>query len=193
MDEREALRRICRGDEDALGAIIRRYAAYVNTVVRNIIGTYMSPEDCEEVSSDCFCTLWEHAGGIDPARLKPWLGSVARNAAKNKLRELGRELPLEEDEIDLISPSPEDETWEKEKRTLVRSAVLDMEWPEREIFLRHYYYCQNVERVAEEMGMNLSTVKTRLRRGRMKLKVKLFEGGLLSEDDDIRASRVHTG
>ncbi len=35
---------------------------------------------------------------------------------------------------------------------------------------------------AEEMGMNLSTVKTRLRRGRERLKDELKKGGYLDED-----------
>jgi RNA polymerase sigma-70 factor (ECF subfamily) len=45
-----------------------------------------------------------------------------------------------------------------------------MELPDREIFLRHYYYYQGVSRIAEEMDMNVSTVKTHLARGRQKLK-----------------------
>ena len=52
----------------------------------------------------------------------------------------------------------------------MREAVLAMPYPDREIFLRHYYYGQKLEAIAQEMDMNLSTVKTRLRRGREKLR-----------------------
>ena len=48
-----------------------------------------------------------------------------------------------------------------------------MEQPVREIFLRHYYYYQTVERIAGEMKLNPSTVKSHLRRGREKLRAIL--------------------
>jgi RNA polymerase sigma-70 factor (ECF subfamily) len=45
-----------------------------------------------------------------------------------------------------------------------------MTQPDQEIFLRHYYYCQSVAVIAEKMKMNPSTIKTRLKRGREKLR-----------------------
>ena len=48
---------------------------------------------------------------------------------------------------------------------------------DRELFVRHYYYGQTVARAAEEMELNLSTAKTRLRRGRERLKTFLQEVG----------------
>ena len=63
-----------------------------------------------------------------------------------------------------------------EKRELaaaVKRAVLEMGQPEKDIFLRSYYYYQSLEEIAEDMNIPLSTVKTKLRRGRMKLKQSL--------------------
>ena len=52
---------------------------------------------------------------------------------------------------------------------------------DREIFLRHYYYAQTVKEVALQMGMKESTVKTRLKRGRVKLKETLMREGFAHE------------
>ena len=57
---------------------------------------------------------------------------------------------------------------ERDRR--VREAVLSMTQPDQEIFLRHYYYFQSISVIAEKMEMNPSTIKTRLRRGREKLR-----------------------
>ena len=57
----------------------------------------------------------------------------------------------------------------KEQRLAVKQAVLSMPYPEREIFLRHYYYYQKTEDISREMNIPLSTVKTKLRRGRIRL------------------------
>ena len=73
----------------------------------------------------------------------------------------------------LDGATPETEVERREQQRLVSEAVLSMQWPEREIFLRHYYYGQKVSAIAEEMAMNPTTVKTHLRRGREKLRVVL--------------------
>lgn len=57
-----------------------------------------------------------------------------------------------------------------------RRAVDGMGEPDREIFLRHYYYCQSVADIAAALDMNANTVKTRLRRGRERLRAELSKG-----------------
>ena len=69
----------------------------------------------------------------------------------------------------LEGSNPEAVLEEKEKAKAVKRAVLRMHHPEREIFLRHYFYCQKIEIISEEMNIPLSTVKTKLRRGRARL------------------------
>ena len=65
--------------------------------------------------------------------------------------------------------NPEERIEEKERNRAVRWAVLQMPHPEKEIFLRHYYYCQKLDTISREMNLPLSTVKTKLRRGRASL------------------------
>lgn len=111
--------------------------------------------------------------------MKAWLAAVARNKAKTKLRQMGRELPLEEDILELPDENtPATAAEQAEERKLVRRAVEEMGEPEREIFLRYYYYAQSVREISREMRMNESTVKTRLRRGRMRLKTTLLRWGV---------------
>jgi len=66
-------------------------------------------------------------------------------------------------------------------REQVRQEVDSLPGPDREIFLRHYYYAQTVQEIARQMGLNESTIKTKLRRGRMKLKDILTREGFLRE------------
>ena len=175
MTEGKALRELKRGSEEALCFFIERYTPYVSTIIYNIIGAYMSTADIEEVSADVFFAFWQNAEKVRPDAVKGYLGTIARNRAKNKLRELGHDLPLEEAILQVEQLSPETEYEKKQLHAAVRRAVLAMGWPEREIFLRHYYYFQTLDTIAGEMGMNLSTVKTRLRRGRLRLKAALAD------------------
>lgn len=175
MTEAKALKELKRGSEEALGWFIDRYTPYVSTIIYNVIGAYMSQADIEEVSADVFFALWENAEKVRPGAVKGYLGTIARNRAKNKLRSLGQALPLEEEILQVEQLSPETVYEEKELRGTVRRAVLSMGWPEREIFLRHYFYFQSLDTIAGEMGMNPATVKTKLRRGRIRLKQALTD------------------
>jgi len=181
MTDNAALRAISRGDETALSLLIDRYAAYVGTVIYNIIGESMLREDIEESTSDVFLILWMNADKPQSNKLKEWLGAVARNKAKNKLRELHGSLPLDEDYISGSSAgvSPEITVTETEERQVVYQAVTSMKQPDREIFLRHYYGIQTIKRISMDMGMNESAIKVRLFRGREKLRKALAERGYI--------------
>ena len=89
-------------------------------------------------------------------------------------------MPLEEDILDLPGLSdPTTQLEQAEEQELVRRAVEALPEEEREIFLRHYYYTQPVKEISLTMSLNESTVKSKLRRGRMKLKEALMKGGAL--------------
>ena len=167
MTEATALRELKRGSETALIWFIDAYTPYVTAIIHGIIGEHMDMADVEEVASDVFFALWENAGKV--YSVKGYLGTMARNKAKNKLRDLTYDLPLEEQILVLEGGNPEDTMEEKERNRAVRRAVLQMRQPEKEIFLRHYYYCQKVDTISVEMNLPLSTVKTKLRRGRARL------------------------
>ena len=171
MSEETILRKMRDRDPAGLEALMDRYLPYVSAVVWNILRGSMSAEDGEETASDVFLAAWEQAGELRPGHVKAWLGAVARHKAKNKLRQAGRTLPLEDDVLDIPGPGdPAGELEQAEERALVRRAVFSLPEPEQEIFLRQYYYVQSVKEIAAAMELNESTIKTKLRRGRFKLK-----------------------
>lgn len=171
MKEETILRKMQAGDPAGLEVLMDRYLPYVSAVVWNILRGGMSPEDAEETASDVFLAAWKQAADLQPGRVKAWLGAVARHKAKNKLRQAGQTLPLEDDVLDIPGPGdPAGELERAEERSLVRRAVFSLPEPDQEIFLRYYYYVQSVREIAAAMDLNESTVKTKLRRGRFKLK-----------------------
>jgi len=174
-----ALRAIRCGETEALELLIDRYSAYVGTIVFNIIGSSMSREDVEEVTSDVFVTLWRNAEKPNGAKLKAWLGAVSRNAAKKKLREVVEYLPLEEEYFDTgNSDDIEHEIIVKEEANLIRRAMQTMTPPDDTIFLLHYYLLQPISQISEDLGLSVSAIKMRLSRGREKLRAMLEKGGI---------------
>ena len=173
MTDAKALTQLQTGDQQALEWFIGRYSAYVGTIVNSVLQGSMSQSDVEEVTADVFVTLWKSAEKLVPLNLKGYLSRVARSLAIRKLRERVQELPLDEDILILEEDALIEKLDKRERDQLVREAVLSMSQPDREIFLRFYYYCQSVSVIADKMQINPSTVKTRLRRGREKLRQAL--------------------
>ena len=187
LNEAKALALLKSGNQEALEWFIDKYSAYVGTVVNSILKDSMSHADVEEVTSDVFVTLWRSAEKLYPLNLKGYLSRVARSLSMQKLRERSQELPLDEDILILDDDSAFDRLEQQEQDALVRKAVYSMSQPDKEIFLRFYYYCQSVSTIAKQMQMNPSTIKTRLRRGRERLRQYLNNitestGGDLNEN-----------
>ena len=176
MDENSALQALCAGDEAALMWFIDRYTAYVATIINNMLLPRLTAADTEEAAADVFLALWKNAPPIKPGGVRAYLGGIARNKARDALRSLREELPLEEDVLSIPGPGPDEALTERELAERTRRAVELMPEPDREIFLRHYYYCQGVADIALALDMNANTVKTRLRRGRERLRKELAEG-----------------
>lgn len=182
MEENNAIQRLKAGDERALSWFIDQYGAYVSTIVHNIIGQSASQADVEEVVSDVFYTLWLQADQVQMGKLKAYLGAIARNKAREQRRRQGEDLPLEDDLLIIAPEDPEHELVEREQAAFLRETLLALPRPERDIFFRYYYYYQPVKQIAEDLRINPATVKTKLYRGRKKLKKVLTEGGYLIED-----------
>ncbi len=182
MREKKALRKMLANDPSGLEILMNVYTPYISTIVWNVLRGFMSPEDCEEVVSDVFIAAWNQAADLKLGRIKSWLAAVARNQAKNKLRELEKTQPLEDDAMEIcISNEPEDYLERSEERNLIKQAIWTLSKQDQEIFLRHYYYFQTTKEISLSMKMNESTVKTKLRRGRIKLKEILVKEGFADE------------
>ena len=52
-----------------------------------------------------------------------------------------------------------------------------MEEPDRTLFLRYYYEEEPLHQIAPQLGLGLSAAKSRLARGRKRLKTQLTEEG----------------
>ena len=89
MNEEKLLGALRDGDMRALERIMKKYSGYVCTVAWNFSRGTLSNDDIDELSVEVFYKLWEHREKLDiRLGLKPYLSAAARNAVKNRFREL---------------------------------------------------------------------------------------------------------
>jgi len=69
----------------------------------------------------------------------------------------------------------------REQKQIIEQAVDAFGEPEREIFIRFYYFGETIKTISERLQMNTATTKTKLRRLRSKLKDIMQERGYCCE------------
>lgn len=176
----DLLQRLKNKETDALKKTVEIYTPYVATVIFNAAAS-LSKEDAEETAADVFAALWKNADLLDSEKgsIKSYLAGAARKAAAQKLRkQIPDPAPLEENyigEVDL-----QEDIIEKESAESLWKKVMELGEPDNEIFVRYYKYGEKIREIAEKTGLRVGTVKTKLARGKKKLKEKLTESeGLL--------------
>lgn len=171
MTEEELIRAMKKGSTAALEELIRRYTRYVSSIIARILGG--SLDDCDELTSDVFLAAWNNRDKLQAGKLKGYIGAIARNRAFDLLKARRETLPLEDDIIIV----EEDKAEQLDTALLLQKALSQLDRRQRELFVRHYYYGQTISEAAETMGLNLSTAKTWLSRGRERLKEILIKEG----------------
>lgn len=182
MQERILIRRLKQHHPQALEELIENYSPYVGTIVRNIIGKYLSESDVEELTADVFLAVWEHTDQLKAGKLTAYLAAIARNRAKNRIRGYHETVNLE-DVIEVGSGEDLEAAIDQKILAELLQDVLDtLSARDREILVRYYYCYEPVRQIAAALDMSESAVKMRMSRARKKLQQELIDRGYAYED-----------
>jgi len=164
-----------------IDTLFEQYNSYVFKIVINESNGAMTKEDIEETVSDIFFALWKNSKNIkDHKKIKSYIGVVAKNTTRNKLRTIKQELAYDDN---AFVPKQEDNNsyLVNEQLSIVRRELDKGDDVDREIFFMYYYDNKKIKEISEIKNMNISTVKTRLHRTKKKLKKSLEKGGFKHE------------
>ncbi|MGL6174566.1 MAG: RNA polymerase sigma factor [Cellulosilyticaceae bacterium] len=182
MEPEKILDGLKSNDIKCYEALVDTYSRYVAAVLIKVAGNRLTNEDIEELCADVFIKFWQDRQKltVEANKLKSYIGVMARNKALNKLRDKNIEIiPLEEDEIDY--QTPEGHVLEMEYKTILNEVIDTLPEPDREIFIRRYFYLEKMGEIAIRLGINAQTVGTKLFRGKKKLEKSLRERGIAYE------------
>lgn len=186
MDEKSILKRLQNRDEKAFEEIIDLYSAYITAIVRNLLSSKGTKEDVEEVVADTFISLWNTVERInyeEYSSIKAYIAVIARNKAKDWLRNAKVQSLQLRDDILIIDNSVEQLIVQREQQRIIAKILEQLKPLDWKIFVAYYYQYKKVNEIAQEFQMNPQTVKTRLQRGREALKKFLIKEGYESNAD----------
>lgn len=143
---------------------------YLNMVYRIALNWFGNVPDAEDAAQEVMLRLWR--SGPPPGeeeRLRYWLARVSVNVCKDLSRTPWRlhTVSLEE-AAEPLAPEPEDRQ--------VLEEVLRLPKKYRVPLYLHHYEGYSAAEVGAMLGLNVSTVRTRLDRARWKLRQQLEEG-----------------
>ena len=181
LDDQQLVALIQNDPEKGVEQAIRQYGGLCKAIAVRILGN-CHQQNIEECISDTFVKLWRAAYNIDLQKgtLKAYIASIARNTAISRLRHdkrIGELLPLEEISLQ-IELDLDSELARKQNGVIVRQMVSELPEPDREIFIRRYFYCEQIKEIALKVGLSSKTVENKLFRDRQKLKKLLLERGI---------------
>src|SRR5882724_7614976 len=170
--DEELLEAALHGDEAAFTALFRRRQGAIYRFALHMSGEAMVSED---VTQEVFIALLESGGRFDPARgkLLSFLYGIARNLLLRRLEKkrpedsdtLAEELAADDDVLDDLT--------RRETIEAVRSAVLSLPAPYREVVVLCDLENASYEDAAAALECPVGTVRSRLSRGRAMLAQKL--------------------
>ena len=148
---RTALEQLKQQNRRGLERVMKRYTAYVGTILRNVTRGQTTQEDLEELTADVFLALWHHAPEMRTEHLTGYLASIARSKGYNWLRKNRPEtMPID----DVVISDDTDVSAQAEQAELagiVQEMLAQLPEQDRELLLRFYFYrAGNCRRNAHE-------------------------------------------
>lgn len=176
--ERVLLEKIREGDNEAFAELYEKYAEYALRVAMAVTRDKMSAAD---VVQETFIKVYKSINGFDLDReFKPWFYRILINECNRLFRKIpDAVLVADFVEAGMQDYIKEEDNYDFEKYEDLYKAIESLEDINRvTIILKYLNGFKEVE-IAEILGININTVKSRLFKGRQKLKnlIENFEGG----------------
>lgn len=154
--------RLQSGDKAAFALLYDQYAGALYGVVTKIV---KSDEAAQDVLQDSFVKIWKHAAMYQPDKgsFFTWMLNIARNTAIDQLRKEKRAHSSEIQTLDSSVNIPAMDHTPNVQTIGVKDLVHQLPAEQRLMVEYIYYGGYTQQEVADELGIPLGTVKTRVR------------------------------
>jgi RNA polymerase sigma-70 factor (ECF subfamily) len=165
----ELMGRVAVGDREAFANLYDRLAPRVFGLALHLLRNH---GDAEDVLQETFLRVWDCAPRYDPAKCPPdgWALLIARCRAIDRIRRRSVALPPPRPES--VDP-PTSELERREDAGRVVEALAGLAANEAEPIRLAFFDGLTHEQIATRLGLPLGTVKTRIRRGMIRLRDRL--------------------
>lgn len=187
LTDEQLFQRYTTGDQDGFRVLMERYQPRIQGFLRKRLN---DEERVEDLTQDTFLRIHRARNSYDPARkFSTWIHTIANNLLKNEFRNRSRRretafselrpdnspsgAPVRPVEFAASTADPEREAYRSELRTAIDDAIARMDEHHRIPFVMREVEDRTYEEIAEEIGIPVGTVKSRLNRARNSFRMLL--------------------
>jgi RNA polymerase sigma-70 factor (ECF subfamily) len=182
---------ILKGEKTAFGVLIKRYEKQIYSLAYRLTN---NKDDAQDFAQEAFLKIYNNLDKYDKGRpFFPWMYKVASNVCYSELRQSkpqANEVPLEKViEFSPLIPDksthPEEYSQTREVQRLVKQAVAELPEKYRVPLVLKYLEDMSYKEISEIMEIPVSTIETRLYRGRALLQKRLSVTLERGERDEV--------
>ncbi len=193
INDAELVAESLEGNRDAFRLIVERYQTLISSLAYCATGNVSRSED---LAQETFVSAWKQLAELrEPAKLRPWLCSIARFLISKEFRRQGREPDHAAESLEAVDewvspePLPPDQVISDEEKAILWRSLERIPEIYREPLVLFYREHQSIEAVAQDLGLSEDAVKQRLSRGRKLLQEQFlaFVAGALKQTSPGKA------
>ncbi len=176
-DDVAIVRRVLAGDETAFAELVNKYQKPVHALAWRKVGDFHIAED---ITQDAFLKVYQRLSTLkDPNQFSGWLYVITANLCATWLRKKRIQTqPLEGTDATMIQEdaysrhvvAERTQTVAESQREVVKKLLAKLKESERTVMTLYYLGEMKVEDISRFLGVSASTIKSRLRRARNRLK-----------------------
>ena len=181
MHDSEIITMLWNRQQKALSEIALKYGKLLFTLSENILHC---KEDSRECVNDTYLAVWNSIPPEKPDPLTAFLCRITRNISVKKLRDRNAQkrqaeiLPIHELEYCIAGTDVENKVEAKILGKKIDEFLSSIDEDSRVIFVRRYFFGDDIETIKSVVGMSESNVYARLSRTRKKLRAYLEKEGV---------------
>ena len=176
-DNVQLIRRTLSGDESAFGTLVQKYQKGVHALIWRKIGDF---HHAEELTQDTFLQAYKKLGTLkDHNHFPGWLYVIANRLSINWLRRSKSTMQsLEDTPVEVVKEFSYQRYMVKQRETAaaeqrsetVKDLLKKLPESERTVVTLHYLGEMTTKEIGSFLGVSVNTIKSRLRRGRERLR-----------------------
>ena len=161
-------------------AFMQLFGYFAPRVKGFLIGRGLTAHAADDVLQEVMLAIWNKADSYNPekAALSTWIFTIARYKYIDRLRRESKHKSESDDLIDLResdAPIADDDVMQNQRQTAVQAAIANLPADQQSVIFLSFIKGLAHSEIAEQLGLPLGTVKSRIRRAFARLREELGE------------------
>jgi len=171
-EDNNLIAEIVDGDKTAMRLLVDKYKRKAYFLALGMVG---NSDEALDISQEAFIRVFKSAKRFDPnQKFFPWFYSIIANLCKDTLvrreKRDSKTVDLDENDFLLVEESnPESRMIQKEEAQLLRKALDELSFEDREIIMLKHFRDISYDEIAKMLNIPKGTVMSRLYYARKKL------------------------